>query len=72
MTPEDWRQRLLAFADTCSDRQEALLLEQQGQLATLQAHLEQQVSHAGTDAAPSPQLLQLQKLVGFGTGGAWE
>lgn len=53
----------MAFADTCSERQEGLLLEQQGQLETLQAHLEQQVSYAATDAAPSAHLLQLQKLV---------
>ncbi|KAK9831034.1 hypothetical protein WJX74_000780 [Apatococcus lobatus] len=37
-------------------------MEQQGQLAALQAHLEQQVSNAGTDSAPSAHLHQLQKL----------
>ena len=63
MTAEDWRRRLAAFAEICSERQEALLLEQQGQLATLQALLEQQWSHAGMETAPSAHLHQLQKLV---------
>ncbi|KAK9866295.1 hypothetical protein WJX84_002947 [Apatococcus fuscideae] len=55
-------QRLQAFAETCSERQEALLVEQQGQLASLQGHLEQQISQAASAAPPSPLLYQLHKL----------
>ena len=62
-TREEWCKRLEAFAQICTDRQEALLVEQQEQLSSLHASLEQQVSQAVRDAAPSAHILQLHKLV---------
>ncbi len=63
VTPENWIERLEVFAQACTERQESLLVEQQGQLASLQTRLEQQVSQAVTAAPPSPHILQLHKLV---------